>query len=128
MFLTGNTLRGIILLVAILLLLPPIQMLIKSLSGLYYSTSFLIGFSFPVGVPNTTKVGFRARAIFARQAVCARLLPWFQSPDPECGLVKLKLNAILPAKDGQVVLLGECNSRRDVEGGEVTIFRLDWLL
>ena len=40
MFLTGNTLRGIIRLVAILLLLPPIQMLIKSLSGLYYSTSF----------------------------------------------------------------------------------------
>jgi pimeloyl-ACP methyl ester carboxylesterase len=33
MFLTGNTVRGIILLVAILLLLPPIQILIKSLSG-----------------------------------------------------------------------------------------------
>jgi pimeloyl-ACP methyl ester carboxylesterase len=33
MFLTRNTIRGIILVVAILLLLPPIQMLIESLSG-----------------------------------------------------------------------------------------------
>lgn len=33
MFLTGNTIRGIILLVAVLLLLPPVQMLIKSLTG-----------------------------------------------------------------------------------------------
>ncbi len=33
MFLTKNTLRGIILLIAILLLLPPIQTLIKSLTG-----------------------------------------------------------------------------------------------
>ena len=33
MFLTGNTLRGIFLLVAILLLLPPVQTLIKHQTG-----------------------------------------------------------------------------------------------